>query len=153
VLRVRVRGIRQAASLADQVVFEVGAGELFDAFVESSVRANYGGLECLSGIPGLVGATPIQNVGAYGQEIGERILTVRVLDRAGGEVRTFDRAECLFSYRSSVFKEEKKDRLVVLAVAVALTPGEAAPIRYFELADQLAARGKDPRSLADVRET
>ena len=149
VLRVGLRGIK----LVGPDSFEVGAGEPFDPFVERSVGANYGGLECLSGIPGLVGATPIQNVGAYGREVGERIVSVRVLQRDTGQVTSFDRDACRFSYRSSIFKEERKDAFVVLAVTLTLSMGDAAPIRYSELADQLASRGKSASSLADIRET
>jgi UDP-N-acetylmuramate dehydrogenase len=155
VVRVGVRGIKPIAQDGHPrtTILEVGAGEPFDLFVEGCVRASYGGLECLSGIPGLVGATPIQNVGAYGQEVGERIVSVRVLRRSTGQVTSFDRAACRFSYRSSLFKEEGRDAFVVLAVTLALTVDEVSPIRYSELADQLAARGKSASSLADIRET
>jgi UDP-N-acetylmuramate dehydrogenase len=133
------------------VALEIGAGEQLDALVERSVGAGQAGIECLSGIPGYVGATPIQNVGAYGQEIGESVVEVRALDRTTRETRVFDNAACGFSYRSSVFKGELRDRYVVLSVTLALTPGGPATVRYPELARELAARGLDERSLDDVR--
>jgi len=100
-----------------------------------------------------VGATPIQNVGAYGQEVGERIVAVRTMDRATGEVTSFSAGQCRFSYRSSIFKEELRDARIVSTVTFALSPGAAEPIRYGELARELASRGLDPTSLAAVRDT
>jgi UDP-N-acetylmuramate dehydrogenase len=110
------------------------------------------GVECLAGIPGSVGATPIQNVGAYGQEVAETISAVRVLDRADGAVRTLAPADCGFTYRSSAFKREP-GRWVVLAVGFALHASErSAPIRYPELARALGAEVGARAPLADVRE-
>jgi UDP-N-acetylmuramate dehydrogenase len=152
VVRVRVRGSR-AVSCADptKIALEVGAGEELDALVQRSVGAGHAGVECLSGIPGYVGATPIQNVGAYGQEIAESVVEVRALDRASRATRVFDNAACGFSYRSSVFKEALRDRYVVLSVTLALKPGGVPSIRYPELARELSARGFSATSLADVR--
>src|SRR5205807_1333448 len=96
VLRVRIRGLREDAPGGGdepKVVVEVGAGEELDALVEGSVGAGRAGIECLSGIPGYVGATPIQNVGAYGQEIGETIVSVKTIDRKTREMRVFDNAD------------------------------------------------------------
>jgi UDP-N-acetylmuramate dehydrogenase len=149
VIRIGILGVREIAP----GLLEAGAGEPFDGFVERSVRAGHGGMECLSGIPGLVGATPIQNVGAYGQEVGDRIVAVRVMDPTTGRLTTFDRSACRFSYRSSIFKEEKVNARVVLAVTFKLAKGPASPIRYAELGRELASRGADPTSLAAVRET
>src|SRR5581483_398749 len=100
------------------------------------------------GIPGLAGATPIQNVGAYGQEVAESIRSVRVLERASGRVFELAPADCGFGYRDSAFKRHP-DQLAVLAVTFALRPGGAPALRYRELADALAA---NPRpTLADAR--
>jgi UDP-N-acetylmuramate dehydrogenase len=152
VVRVRVRGSREVgAGDAAKVALEIGAGEELDALVERAVGAGYAGIECLSGIPGYVGATPIQNVGAYGQEIGDTVVAVRALDRATGAARMFDSAGCAFSYRSSVFKESLRERYVVLSVTLALDRAGIPRIRYPELARELAARGADATSLADVR--
>jgi len=116
------------------------------------VAGGLAGVECLAGIPGAVGATPIQNVGAYGQEVAETISAVRVLDRADGAVRTLTPAECGFTYRSSAFKREP-GRWVVLAVSFALDTSEgSAPIRYPELARALGVEVGARTPLADVRE-
>jgi UDP-N-acetylmuramate dehydrogenase len=151
VLRVRVRGSREVGGDPAKVALEIGAGEELDALVERSVAAGQAGIECLSGIPGYVGATPIQNVGAYGQEIGESVIEVRALDRKTRATRVFDNAACGFSYRSSVFKDRLRDRYVVLSVTLALTPGGPATVRYPDLAREIAAQGLSERSLDDVR--
>ncbi len=135
VVRVATRGV---AREGDRLV--VQAGEPWDGFVAHAVAAGLAGVECLSGIPGSTGATPIQNVGAYGQEVAETIAWVRALDRRVGEVVTLDAADCGFAYRTSRFKGD--DRFAVLAVAFDLQPGgESQPIRYAELARSL---GVDP---------
>jgi UDP-N-acetylmuramate dehydrogenase len=152
VVRVRVGGTRERASAdASKVELEIGAGEELDALVARAVAAGHAGIECLSGIPGYVGATPIQNVGAYGQEIGESVVAVRAIDRATLATRVFDNGACGFSYRSSVFKGALRDRYVVLTVTLALEREGRARIRYPELARELSASGADATSLAEVR--
>ena len=147
VVRIATRGVaREGAAL------EVAAGEPWDPLVADCVAGGLAGVECLAGIPGSVGATPIQNVGAYGQEVAETISAVRVLDRADGAVRTLTPAECGFTYRSSAFKREP-GRWVVLAVSFALDTSEgSAPIRYPELARALGVEVGARTPLADVRE-
>jgi UDP-N-acetylmuramate dehydrogenase len=131
----------------------VQAGEPWDPLVERCVEEGLSGVECLSGIPGSVGATPIQNVGAYGQEVAETITAVRVLDRRSGAVEELAPQDCGFSYRSSVFKRTP-GRWVVLAVTFSLTPdGRARPIRYPELARRLGAEPGGRPPLRAVRET
>ncbi|CAA9505305.1 MAG: UDP-N-acetylenolpyruvoylglucosamine reductase [uncultured Solirubrobacteraceae bacterium] len=130
----------------------VQAGEPWDPFVERCVRDRLAGVECLSGIPGSVGATPIQNVGAYGQEVSDTVVAVRVLDRTTQVVETLSPEDCGFAYRSSVFKRTP-GRWVVLAVAFALEPSEvSAPIRYAELARTLGVEGGERAPLDEVRE-
>ena len=130
----------------------VQAGEPWDPLVERAVRDGLAGIECLSGIPGSVGATPIQNVGAYGQEVSDTIVAVRVLDRESGRVETLAPGDCGFAYRSSVFKRTP-GRWVVLAVAFALeASGASRPIRYAELARALGVEPGETAPLADVRE-
>ena len=130
----------------------VQAGEPWDPFVARAVSGGLAGVECLSGIPGSVGATPIQNVGAYGQEVAETIKAVRALDRTTGEVDVMTPEDCAFGYRSSVFKRTP-GRWVVLSVTFALAPGEASqPIRYAELARALGVEAGERAPLADVRE-
>ena len=130
----------------------VQAGEPWDPFVERTVREGLAGVECLSGIPGSVGATPIQNVGAYGQEVSETISAVRVYDRVTQSVETLAPEDCGFAYRSSAFKRTP-GRWVVLAVAFTLEPSPVSrPIRYAELARTLGVEPGERAPLADVRE-
>jgi UDP-N-acetylmuramate dehydrogenase len=124
------------------------AGERWDVLVARSVGRGLAGVECLSGIPGLVGATPIQNVGAYGQEVSETIRSVRVLDRRTLAVDELAPAACGFGYRDSAFKRAP-DRHVVLAVTFALRPGGAPTVRYPELRQALPGSP----TLAQVRST
>jgi UDP-N-acetylmuramate dehydrogenase len=130
----------------------VAAGEDWDRVVASSVEADLAGLECLSGIPGLAGATPIQNVGAYGQEVAETITGVRVYDRAQDRVAELAPAECGFGYRTSAFKRDPDGRFVVLGVSFELTAGGLSwPVRYAELAGSLGVAAGDRVPLAEVR--
>ena len=131
------------------ITVEAAAGVRWDDLVDRAVREGWAGLECLSGIPGDVGATPIQNVGAYGQEVAETITSVRAVDRATGGPVELDRAACGFGYRDSIFKREAKDRYVVVAVRFALRPGGAPTLRYAEL--QARFEGRPAPSLAEVR--
>jgi UDP-N-acetylmuramate dehydrogenase len=133
-------------------VSEVQAGESWDAFVERCVRDGLAGIECLSGIPGSVGATPIQNVGAYGQDVSETITGVRVYDRSTGSVEELSNEACEFTYRSSAFKRNP-GRWLVLAVTFELHEQPVSmPIRYPELARALDVSVGDVAPLADVRE-
>ncbi|MDQ7993686.1 MAG: UDP-N-acetylmuramate dehydrogenase, partial [Propionicimonas sp.] len=130
----------------------VAAGEPWDDFVASCVGQRFVGVEALSGIPGLVGATPIQNVGAYGQEVSQTIARVRAYDRRAGEVKTLFAFDCRFGYRSSVFKREP-GRYVVLSVSFQLGLGRmSTPVRYGELASRLGVEPGGLAPLADVRE-
>jgi UDP-N-acetylmuramate dehydrogenase len=147
VLRIASRGVRDAGD--GRLV--VAAGEPWDPFVAATVEAGLAGLECLSGIPGSVGATPIQNVGAYGQEVAETIVAVRVYDRETGRVEERPAAACGFTYRSSLFKRAP-GRWIVFAVTFALRPGgRSALIRYAELARALGVEEGDTAPLEDVR--
>ena len=154
VVQVATRGIEQAAGTdADTVRLTVAAGEDWDGVVASCVAAGLSGLECLSGIPGLTGATPIQNVGAYGQEVAEVITTVRVYDRATGKVAELAGPDCGFGYRTSMFKRDSSRRRVVLAVTFRLRRSElSGPVRYAELARALGVPEGGRAPLATVRE-
>jgi len=124
----------------------IGAGETWDEFVATTISRGFAGLETLSGIPGTVGAAPIQNIGAYGHEVSEFITRVRTYDRKQKAIRTFTNSECNFSYRNSIFKVER-DRYVVLEVSFQLRVGEmTTPIIYAELARALGVEvgGKAP---------
>jgi UDP-N-acetylmuramate dehydrogenase len=153
VVRVLTRGTSWLHAGADMQL-EAAAGEPWDALVAESVRRLCQGLECLSGIPGLVGATPIQNVGAYGQEVAETILSVRALDRASLAVSSLPARACRFSYRDSFFKSEAPERYVVLGVRFGLRPLEPPAVRYAELERRLAERpaAAAPPTLAEVRD-
>lgn len=146
VLHVGLRGLE----LAEDGHLEAAAGEPWDDVVAAAVAHGLAGIECLSGIPGLVGATPIQNVGAYGQDVAETIVRVSALDRRSGERVTFTGAECGFGYRDSRFKQDDRGRFVILGVTFALRPGGAPAVRYPELARHLEPLGHAP-SLAEVR--
>jgi UDP-N-acetylmuramate dehydrogenase len=138
-VRVATRGRAFADAGGGAVLVTAAAGEPWDDLVADTVARELAGLECLSGIPGLVGATPIQNVGAYGQEVAETIRAVRVLERATGRVRDLSPADCAFAYRDSAFKRDP-DRFAVLAVTFALRPGGPPTLRYAELAGAMADR-------------
>ena len=116
----------------------------------STVEANCAGLECLSGIPGTVGGTPVQNVGAYGQEVSETIREVRALDLRSMEIRTLSNAECGFAYRSSIFNTTERDRYIILQVSFALREGAKPSIRYADLQKFFAEHAGEP-TLAEVR--
>lgn len=146
VVHIRSRGVK-VHEQRGQTLLDVEAGEAWDPFVERTVNDGLAGLECLSGIPGSVGATPIQNVGAYGQEVAQTIVAVRTLDAKTGEVRKRMPAECGFRYRHSFFKEPEGRGEIVTRVTFAL--GKGAPtIRYPEL--ERALHGQAP-TLAAVR--
>ncbi|PYX25488.1 MAG: UDP-N-acetylenolpyruvoylglucosamine reductase, partial [Acidobacteria bacterium] len=100
--------------------FDVGAGEDWDSFVAATVQHRCAGIECLSGIPGSVGGTPVQNVGAYGQEVAETIDSVVALDIESGEEQEFEKTDCGFGYRSSIFNTSARGRYVILRVTYAL---------------------------------
>jgi UDP-N-acetylmuramate dehydrogenase len=145
---VRSRGIERTG---DRLV--VAAGHDWDDLVAYTVRSHLAGMEALSGIPGSTGATPVQNVGAYGQEVAQTITAVRVYDRAERAEYTLTPAQCGFAYRDSRLKREP-GRFVVLDVTFALHPGEwSRPVGYAELARRLGVQIGERAPLADVRTT
>jgi len=149
VVRVATRGVAWAQD-GDHVIVTAAAGEPWDRLVAASVRRRLAGIEALSGIPGLTGATPIQNVGAYGQEVADTVTAVRVLDRSRQQVRTLTPVECGFGYRSS--KLRGSGRFVVLATSMRLRRSfDGGPVRYRELAAVLGVRPGAPAPTSDVR--
>lgn len=151
VVRVATKGVDVAAG-DGRVLVTAQAGEDWDALVARCVAEGWSGVECLSGIPGLVGSTPIQNVGAYGQEVAQTVTGVRVYDRMTGEVEDLTAAECGFAYRDSVFKHDP-GRHVVLAVTYALEPSASSgPVAYRELAARLGVEIGARVPLAEARE-
>jgi len=146
VVLVRTRGVERDG---DRIL--VAAGEDWDGVVARTVAEGLAGLEALSGIPGSTGATPVQNVGAYGQEVAQTITAVEVWDRVEKDRRSLTPAECGFGYRDSRLKRDPS-RFVVLSVTFALHPGElSAPVGYAELARTLGVELGERARLADVR--
>ena len=147
VLCVAIRGVEQAGCR-----FDVAAGEAWDPFVDRTLAAGCAGLECLAGIPGSVGATPVQNVGAYGQEVAETIVSVRAFDRSREYFAELSAQQCRFRYRASLFNMEEKGRYVITRVRFALRNGGAPELRYADLQRAFAGRETMP-TLTEVAET
>ncbi|RZS44619.1 UDP-N-acetylmuramate dehydrogenase [Herbihabitans rhizosphaerae] len=150
VVHIATTGRRFDSCGGGKVQLTVEAGEDWDAVVRTTVDSELGGLECLSGIPGLVGATPVQNVGAYGVEVSQMLVSVDLLDRASGEVRTLDTVDLELGYRTSMLKGT--DSAVVLRARYELTDdGLSAPIRYAELARALGVEIGDRVPVREAR--
>ena len=124
--------------------FDVGAGENWDRFVDQAVAAECGGVECLAGIPGSVGATPVQNVGAYGQEVAQTIVSVRAYDRRNGDFVDISAATCGFRYRQSIFNREQRGRYVITRVRFALHAGAKPYLGYADLQRWFAGTAGTP---------
>ena len=152
VAHVDLHGITIESEDAGSVIVNVAAGERWDDFVDFAVASGWAGVECLSGIPGSAGATPIQNVGAYGQDVSETIIRVEVLERDTGRVIDLTNWDCNFAYRSSIFKHAAKDRYIVVSVTYRLRPNAPATVRYPELRAYLEERGIGLDDLTAVRE-
>jgi len=150
VARMAIRGI-EARRENDRIEVDVGAGEEWDAFVARAVGEGWCGVASLSGIPGLVGATPIQNVGAYGEEVADTIAGVRVFDRTSSTFEDLTREDCGFGYRASLFK--RSERWIVTRVRFAFERGDYAVVRYAELARALSVSEGQTAPAARVRET
>lgn len=152
VVRVLTRGVRVDADACSGAMVTVAAGESWDDLVARAVTEGWVGVEALSGIPGSTGATPIQNVGAYGQEVSQTVATVRAYDRFERRIRTVHVVDCGFGYRHSRFKAEPQ-RWIVLSVAFQLALGDlSAPIAYAELARTLGVEVGQRAPSAEVRD-
>ena len=153
VIRISSNQVKEEIDACSGATLTIGAGENWDEFVASTIERGFAGMETLSGIPGTVGAAPIQNIGAYGHEVGEFITRVRTYDRQKKELKTFTNSECNFSYRNSIFKTEP-GRYVVLDVAFQIRQGEMSePITYAELATKLGIEIGERAPVKKVRET
>lgn len=150
VLRIAIGGITSESS-RDAVLFSVGAGQDWDDFVAQAVTQNCAGIECLSGIPGSVGGTPVQNVGAYGQEVADTIESVRALDSKEDRIVLLPKPACGFRYRSSIFNGAERSRYIILRVNYRLKRGGASSVQYADVQKYFAGM-KTPPSLAAVRE-
>ena len=136
----------------EHVIVETGAGVLWDSLVEESVARNLWGIENLSAIPGTVGAAPVQNIGAYGVEVKETIVWVRVYDTGRNEFITFSRDECAFAYRTSIFKKSAGKKLVVTRVAFRLSKNGTSNLGYGDIAKYFSGRSSDTISAPEMRE-
>lgn len=148
-VRVQTRGC-QVEKKGDRVRVAVAAGESWDGFVERAVAEGWRGVECLSGIPGLVGATPMQNVGAYGQDVSQTIVDVRCFDRVDQKIVRFAGGECGFAYRSSRFRGSERHLIVEVTFEFEVGP-RSMPIAYAELSKALGVNEGGDAPLAEVR--
>ena len=151
VLKIAISGIERVPDHDGRAIFEVGAGETWDRFVSHAVAAHCAGVECLSGIPGSVGGTPVQNVGAYGQEVSGTIEGVEVFDRSNRQIRELCREACGFAYRSSIFNTSERGRFIILRVTYALSPGGQPYLEYTDLKRHFEGREISP-NLAETRD-
>ena len=150
VLHIGIQGLQQRTA-GGKTIFDVGAGMDWDAFVAHAISRHCAGVECLSGIPGNVGGTPVQNVGAYGQEVSETIVSLLAFDLSENRVCELTATECGFSYRASVFNTGQRGRHVILRVTYALMPEGEPALRYEDLQKYFAGRDGMP-TLAETRE-
>jgi UDP-N-acetylmuramate dehydrogenase len=149
VVKIAIGGITQREE-DGAVLFDAGAGVDWDQFVAQAVASDCAGVECLSGIPGSVGGTPVQNVGAYGQEVSETIESVRALDLKANRVAVLPEEACGFRYRTSIFNTTEPGRYIILRVTYRLTQDGTPSLKYADLQKHFAASGSRP-SLAKVR--
>lgn len=151
VIRISNNSVQSEVDACSGATLTIGAGEDWDTFVQTTIDRGFAGLETLSGIPGTVGAAPIQNIGAYGHEVAEFITRVRTYDRQEKALKTFTNSECQFSYRNSYFKAHP-GRYVVLDVQFQIRRGEFSdPITYLELAKKLGVEPGDKAPVAATR--
>ncbi len=151
VLKIETGGIEERDD-DGKLVLDAGAGVEWDALVGHAVARNCAGIECLSGIPGTVGGTPVQNVGAYGQEVSETISNVQALDLESGEIVELCPEACRFAYRTSIFNTAARGRYIILRVSFALRPGAAPTIKYADLRHVFSKQKIEHPTLEQVRE-
>ncbi len=151
IIHPEMQGITLEGKKGDEVIVSAGAGEVWDKLVESTVNNGMGGLENLSLIPGLVGASPVQNIGAYGAEVRNTIEKVRAISLEDGSVREFANSECSFGYRASIFKGELKGRYLITRVYFKLSTKPKLCLEYGSLKEEINKLGST--SLGNVRKT
>ena len=151
VIHVMMRGVEERRS-NDHVLYTCGAGEPWDPFVAMTVQADCAGLECLSGIPGCIGGTPVQNVGAYGQDVSGTITRVRVVSRESGTGEWLSNDDCGFGYRTSRFKREDLNRFIVSGVEFRVRSHGAPTVEYADVVAYFAQTGRASPTLQEVRE-
>ncbi|MGC8858076.1 MAG: UDP-N-acetylmuramate dehydrogenase [Ignavibacteria bacterium] len=137
IIKINLTGIKVVSKFEDRVFIKVNAGEVWDNFVDYAVRNSYGGVECMSFIPGLVGATPIQNVGAYGQEVKDVIIQVKAFSVDEENIQIFKKDECNFSYRSSIFKTDLEGKFIITSILLQLYRRKFSEVHHNELANYI----------------
>jgi UDP-N-acetylmuramate dehydrogenase len=151
VLKVSLAGVEFEGD-RQKMLFHAGAGENWDSLVALAVRKNCGGIECLSGIPGTIGGTPVQNVGAYGQEVSQTITRVHALEIATGKLMELSNSDCGFSYRSSIFNGARRNQFIVLEVSYRLCRNAEPKIEYADVKTLFAATNSEKPTLQQVRD-
>lgn len=152
VIRNRIEGIEVKEQGVDMVLVKAGAGVVWDDLVHHCIDHGYGGIENLVLIPGSVGASPIQNIGAYGVELKDVFHSLEALDVNSGDIRSFGKEECAFAYRDSIFKKELKGKYIILSVSLLLSRDHDPDISYGAILDELKAMGVDRPGIREVGE-
>lgn len=152
VIRNRIEGIEVKEQGVDMVLVKAGAGVVWDDLVHHCIDHGYGGIENLVLIPGSVGASPIQNIGAYGVELKDVFHSLEALDVNSGDIRSFGKEECVFAYRDSIFKKELKGKYIILSVSLLLSRDHDPDISYGAILDELKAMGVDRPGIREVGE-
>lgn len=153
VIKVSLKGIQILEETDDFILVKAAAGEDWDGFVSHCISRGWGGLENLSLIPGQVGSSPIQNIGAYGVELKDHFHHLEALDKQSGRIVEFNREACRFGYRDSLFKGEERGRFVILSVSFLLSKrNHALSLGYGAILSALEQRGLATPTIADVRE-
>jgi UDP-N-acetylmuramate dehydrogenase len=150
IIKVSISGINVIEENNESVLIEAGAGVIWDDLVKFCVERNYGGIENLTLIPGTVGAAPIQNIGAYGQELADTLASLSGIFFKSGERKTFSKSECRFAYRSSIFKEEFKNEFIISSVRLKLSKSSKTNTSYKGLSDYLSKKGITNPTIKDV---
>ncbi|MEI6660126.1 MAG: UDP-N-acetylmuramate dehydrogenase [bacterium] len=155
-MKMKILGFEKVVERDDHVDIKIGAGEDWDSVVARAVDMSLSGIEALSAIPGTAGATPVQNVGAYGQEIADTLTSLEVFDKSAQEIKILSKSECKFGYRDSIFKNDPptggKDKYVILSITLRLSKKEPQMPDYPGVKSYFAEKGVSSPSLQEIRE-
>ena len=151
IIKTSISGINIVEESENEVIIESGAGTIWDDLVAYCVEKNFGGIENLTSIPGSVGAAPIQNIGAYGQELSDTFLSLEGILIENGEKKIFLKDDCKFSYRKSVFKEELKNKIIITSVRLRLSKNAKVNATYKALVEYFSSKEKTNPTIKDVR--
>ncbi len=152
VLRIDIQDIEVISDTVDNIIWKIGAGLNWDTLVQKSVQEGYSGIECMSGIPGSVGAAPVQNIGAYGQEIRDTLVHVDVYDLIEKKEKTLTSEECSFSYRNSIFKSTEKGRYIITHIIIILSKKIIEGPHYESLQKYFTDQKMSNPTVSDIRE-